>query len=372
MAIDPDVAVLLDQINAQLADLQDPGTATGAHTHPTGDVAADRGIRYVAEDGNTDNDGLSWTSPMASPQTAYDSLVDFAKANFTGDRFHVGVIEIGRGFFDLGDRLELQRNYSATFLGKINTRLQTRNIESTTVLGSTSTTAKELVVIPGIAANSNAYGFKFVNLGFRPQPQMTAVLRTNDANFTSVIDCFARPPSGELDGFFIVCDGEWDNSWWDIQGNRIQDMGFIRTDNAVTNNQNRWYVANNQIFCSNSNLRGMLDLKRVSDSTFIGNNLEGDMVAVYAESCGNCSFINNSGESSSIDHAAYVMPGGWWNIIMGGRFQTQTSGIFLDRSAGGSSVTVINPQATLTTRTDGSKNRIIDPAGTVTLVGGFV
>ena len=65
------------------------------------------------------------------------------------------------------------------------------------------------------------------------------------------------------------------------------------------------------------------------------------------------------------------MPGGWWNIIIGGRWQTATSGVFLDRSGGGSPVTVINPQATLTTRTDGAKNRIIDPAGTVTLIGGF-
>ncbi len=339
-----------------------------------GGAVVDVGTRHVTEDGNDTADGLSWATAMASPQAAYDSLVAWAAANLGGSRQHVGTVKIGRAFYDLDEGLNLNLRYTADFVGEVNTRLhKSASIEGTTMLGSSSTTASELVVIPGPTTNDNAYGFRFYNLGFRPQPQMSAVLRTNDANFTTVKDCFARPLSGELDGFFIVCDGDWDNSWWDIQGNRVHGMGLIQAVAPTTNNQNRWYVANNQTFCSNPNLKGMIDIFNVFDSTFIGNNLEGDMVAVHAEKCGSCTFINNAGESTTDTYPAYVMPGGWWNIIMGGRWQipNSTNGVFLDRAGGGSPVTVINPQATFTARLDGAKNRIIDPDGTVTLVGGF-
>ncbi len=381
MAIDPDVRDLLDVTNARLAALEGGGALPndGSHTHQgsNGGPLVDVGIRYVTEDGDDQSDGLSWVTAFASPQAAYDSLV----ANFTDrglaaikGRSHVGTVLVGphSTFYDVGEGLILNQNAVAEFQGVQASKGQDPYAWMSR-LGTTSPTCTALIQMTG---SVNSYGFEFRNFSFYADlsvaTSLEAMIRAHNANMVTVDDCYADVDNGPFDGFFIKCSGAVDNSWWDVTANRVMSMGLIQAVAPTTNNQNRWNVEKNQVFCSNPNLRGMVDIFNVFDSTFIGNNLEGDMVAVYAEKCGSNSFINNSGEATNDTHAAYVMPGGWWNIIIGGRWQTPTSGVFLDRTGGGSPVTVINPQATLTTRTDGAKNRIIDPDGTVTLVGGFV
>lgn len=335
--------------------------------------SVDVGTRHVLpDDGDNKSDGLSWATAMKSPQAAYEDLVAWADANLGGDRWHVGTVEIGRSqqLIDLGENgLDLHRRYTADFVGKVNTRLQSAKIEGTTMLGSTSTVAEQLVSIPGPTANDNAYGFRFFNLGFQPQSQMTAVIRANDANFTTVRDCFARPLSGILDGHFIVCDGEWDNSWWDISGNRVQSMGLIRTPrSSVTQNQNRWNIFNNQNFFSHPDL-AMIDLYHVFDATIIGNNLEGRATGLRAKSSGSMT-LTNSGESSS-DHPFYHFQGGWWNTIVGGRCQYigGNDGVFLQQD-GGLGTTVVNGQVRKgQPNGDHAKNQIVGSIDEVTLLG---
>ena len=378
MAIDPDVDDLLAVTNARLDQLE---SGDGSHTHPgsNGGPLVDVGIRYVTEGGDDSSDGLSWATAMASPQAAYDALV----TNFTSKgrtvingRRHVGTVLLGphSTFYDVGEGLIVDKRAVAEFEGVQASKGQDPYAWMSR-LGTTSPTATALVHMVDVPNPSNGYGFEFRNLSFYADlavaTSLESMIRGNDANMTTVADCYADVDGGPFDGFFIKCDGNIDNSWWDVTANRVMSMGLIQAVAPTTNNQNRWTVEKNIVFCSNPNLRGMIDIFNVFDSTFIGNNLEGDMVAVYAEKCGSNSFLNNAGESRTNTHPAYVMPGGWWNIIIGGRWQTPTSGVFLDRTGGGSPVTVINPQATLTTRTDGAKNRIIDPDGTVTLVGGF-
>ncbi len=381
MAIDPDVAELLDVTNARLAALESGGPGDGSHTHKGGGPLVDVGIRYVTEGGDDSLDGLSWATAFASPQAAYDSLVaDFSVAGFSAinGRRHVGTVLIGPHctFYDVGEGLILDKGAVAEFRGVQASKGQDPYAWMSR-LGTTSPTATALVHMVDVPNSTNGYGFEFRNLSvyadLNVATSLESLIRADDANMVTVADCYADVDNGPFDGFFIKCSGGADNSWWDVTANRVNSMGLIQAVAPTTNNQNRWNVEKNQVFCTNPNLRGQIDIYNVFDSTFIGNNLEGDMVAVYAEKCGSNSFINNAGESTSagIQYPAYVMPGGWWNVIIGGRWQTPTSGIFLDRTGGGSRVTVINPQATLTTRTDGAKNRIIDPEGTVTLVGGF-
>ncbi len=384
MAIDPDVAVLLDELDTRIETLESPFLTEQAHAAIPHDgdgttAAVDVGVRYVTEEGGGKKDGLSWWDAMASPQAAYDALVtNFTDRGFDtiNGRSHIGKVKLGphSSFYDVGDGLILNQNRVAEFQG-VQTSKGQDPYAWMSRLGTTSPDATSLVRMHDKPTPENSYGFEFRNLSFYADltvaTSLESMIRGHAANMVTVADCYADVDGGPFDGFFIKCSGVVDNSWWDVTGNRVNSMGLIQAVAPTTNNQNRWNVEKNVVFCSNPNLRGMIDIFNVFDSTFEKNNLEGDMVAVHAEKCGSCTFINNSGESRNIDHPAYVMPGGWWNVIIGGRFQTSSSGVFLDRSGGGSPVTVINPQATMGTRTDGAKNRIIDPKGTVTLVGGF-
>lgn len=371
MAIDPDVQDQLEGVYARLRDLETSGGGVA--------TVVDVGVRHVTEDGKNTNDGLSWVTAMATPQAGYDSLVanfdtkGFAKVKF---RRHVGTVKLGphSSFYDVGDGLILKQSAVASFVGVQVSKGQDPYAWMSR-LGTTSPSATALVHLSDKPDPPTSYGFNFRNLSFYADLNiatgLVSMIRGVNSNMVTVADCYADVDNGPLDGFFIKCSGGLDNSWWEVTSNRVNSMGLIQAVAPTTNNQNRWNVERNVVFCTNPNLRGIIDIFNVFDSTFIGNNLEGTMTAVHAEKCGSCTFINNAGESRNTDHPAYVMPGGWWNIIIGGRFQTSTSGVFLDRSGGGSPVTVINPQATMGTRRDGAKNRIIDPKGTVTLVGGF-
>ena len=373
MAIDPDVQDQLEGVYARLRDLESAPGGGG----PVGAAAVEVGDRYVTEDGDDTKDGLSWATAKASPQAAYDDLVENFNDqghNIMKGRRHIGTVHLGphSTFYDVGEGLNLDKGAVAGFRGVQASKGQDP-YGWMSRLGTTSPTARWLVGMT--TGPTNGYGFKFRNLSFYADLDVAAslesMIRGYGASLVTVDDCYADVDNGPFDGFFIKCAGAVENSWWDVTANRVNSMGLIQTVQPTTNNQNRWNVEKNQVFCGNPNLRGQIDIYNVFDSSFIGNNLEGDMTAIYAEKCGSNSFINNSGESSTIEHPAIVMPGGWWNIIIGGRWQTPTSGVFLDRTGGGSPVTVINPQATMTTRTDGAKNRIIDPKGTVTLLGGF-
>ena len=63
MAIDPDVQDQLDGVNARLRDLESSvGTGNGS--------TVDTGIRYVAEPGDDNSDGLSWNTAFATVSKA--------------------------------------------------------------------------------------------------------------------------------------------------------------------------------------------------------------------------------------------------------------------------------------------------------------
>ena len=368
MAIDPDVDDLLAVTNARLDQLE---SGDGSHTHPgsNGGPLVDVGIRYVTEGGDDSSDGLSWATAMASPQAAYDALV----TNFTSKgrtvingRRHVGTVLLGphSTFYDVGEGLIVDKRAVAEFEGVQASKGQDPYAWMSR-LGTTSPTATALIHLDDVPNPSNSYGFEFRNLSFYADlavaTSLESMIQANDANMTTVADCYADVDGGPLDGFFIKCDGNSDNSWWDVTGNRVNSMGLIQAVAPTTNNQNRWTVEKNIVFCSNRNLRGMIDLFNVFDATIIGNTLEGNMVGTYLGSCGNITAINNSGESSEPGDPFYVMDWGWGNNIVGGRCQISdsTEGIFLlNRS--GVAPTVMNGLCTKVSELSGSKYRVVD------------
>ena len=371
MAIDPDVDDLLIITNARLDALESGGPGDGAHTHQgsNGGPLVDVGIRYVTEGGDDSSDGLSWATALASPQVAYDALVahfDVEGLTAIKGRRHVGTVMIGphSTFYDVGEGLILNKAAVAEFKGV----QASKGIDPyawMSRLGTTSPTATALVHLVDVPHPTNSYGFEFRNLSFYADlaeaTSLECMIRANDANATTVDNCYADVDGGPMDGFFIICDGEADNSWWTITNNQVKSMGLVQTARPSTNNQNRWNIGYNEVFCSNRNLRGMIDLFNVFDTTIIGNTLEGNMVGCYLGSCGNINAINNSGESSIPGDPFYVMDWGWGNNIVGGRCQisASTEGIFLlNRS--GVAPTVMNGLCTKVSELSGSKYRVVD------------
>ena len=75
--------------------------------------ATDQGVRFVAENGDDNNDGLTIETAFASPQAAVDNLVAYADANlgFINGRVHAGKVLIGphTSFYDVGTGLQLKK-----------------------------------------------------------------------------------------------------------------------------------------------------------------------------------------------------------------------------------------------------------------------
>ncbi len=337
---------------------------------------AEQGIRYVTETGNDLNDGQSWPTALASPQAAYDDLVTWAIANLGGDaRKHVGVVHIGRrtdgGFYDVDDGLVLNNLYTCDFVGEVMTRLQDEDIQGTSRLGSTSATATALVF--GTNTGVTSYGHKFINLGFIVDPAvntaMTSCIEAIGWNFVNVKDCWARGVGGAWTGFFIEAEGGTDNSWWTVENNRVTGMGLLFIPGLASFNNNRWWVGHNQVFVdfTGSGIEGltaMIRVKRLFDSTFIQNNLEGGNKAVeFFGGGGNCTWINNSGETNTHDNPFYEFNATFNHTIIGGRCETveeSQTGAFVNTIGTCGGIWVFNPL--LKTTTDpatGFKDRLL-------------
>jgi hypothetical protein len=325
--------------------------------------------RWVTEDGNDSNNGLSWATAYATPQAAYDELVTLADAWSGAFRKHVGKVYIaGRtdgGFYNVGEGLALNNYRTCEFIG-LTTRGQQTDYQSASRLGTNSATATALI-LPTINAGQTSYGFKFRNLSFRIAAVNTSLvtcLKGMEWNMVDVIGCYARPDRGiGYEGWFIQAHPGNDNSWWTVENNRIQNMAFLKVLGTVgEQNNNSWWVAHNQCFMSGKTVpKAMIEGSYWYKSTIIGNWFEGESVAVHLLACGNIDLAYNHGEASNSDDPFYVMDWGWWNTITGGSCQTpnSNSGIFLlNRSATGPIVT--SPMAGKTQRTDGQKNWVVD------------
>jgi parallel beta-helix repeat protein len=353
VAIDPDVQDQLDGVYARLRDLE-AGNGGGA---------VDVGVRCVTDEGDNSNDGLTWATAKASPNAAYENLVDEFDGTMINGRRHVGEVQIAPrdGFYN--EPLRLNKGAVASFRGQASAGQDPYGKMSR--LGTTSPTEKALVYMDDDPNPSNGYGFSFYGLSFYADLDVATSLESmifaDDANMVTVERCYADVDNGPFDGFFVKGRGGADNSWWDLIGNRVNSMGLIQAVAPTTNNQNRWNINRNKVFCSNPNLKGQIDLFNVFDATLAGNNIEGDMVGIYLASCGNITANNNSGESHNADYPFYVMDWGWGNNIFGGRCQIPDSseGIFLlNRS--GLAPTVTNGVCSKQRRRNGSKYLVVD------------
>jgi len=109
MAIDPDVAVLFDGLNARVDMLESPFLTVDAHAAIShggdGSPLVDVSNQYVTEEGDNSNDGFSWESAVASVAAAVDGLPIISGA--TGQDRHAGVINVGPGTFTEPGGLEL-------------------------------------------------------------------------------------------------------------------------------------------------------------------------------------------------------------------------------------------------------------------------
>ncbi len=337
-------------------------------------LAVATGTRYVAENGNDNNDGLSWPTAFASPQAAVDNLVAYATANYTfiNGRVHAGKVVIGphTTFFDVGEGLVFNKNYAMEIIG-VTTSRATAAYTGQSALGTTSATATELI---NLTTSPNAYGFEFRNLTFlvdmNVNTSIEQIILADDCNQFTVTDNYARASNGPLEGYFIKMTGSLDSSWWTIENNRISNMGLL-TSAGTTTNQNRSWVAHNQIFFSSAGVLPMINLEKWDDALFINNNIEGQSIGIFAKNCGSCTFIENAGEATNSDDPFYKFDGGFWNTIIGGRIQIPTSnqGIFLEQ-IGGTGTTIIHPAVSLDTITDGSKTNLSETVqGVITLYG---
>lgn len=345
----------------------------GAWATPVGggEAPVDVGVRYVTEDGHDGNTGLSWATAFATPQGAYDDLCAFADANWAkvNGRTHVGSIHIARKAngtpYDVG-RLELRKTHSAEFHGHGITRAQD-DFVGLVRFTTTSAVETEMVALTDDITTSNGYGFKFINLGFtidcNVATSVTAIIRANDCNFVDVKGCRANATNMTNGLFFLETDGNADNSWWDVSGNRTHGMGFYRCVGTQFNN-NRSQFSHNQVFGTRSGtglpvIDALFDLDRVNDATFSNNNCESANIGFKVNGGDNNLFLNNAGECDSFDTPFYNFNSCADQLVVGGRATVGGQG------------TSVNGVLVLV---DGTSRRIvlvhaaIEPTGTATAI----
>lgn len=201
------------------------------------------GLRYVSDEGNDSNDGLSWATAKRSPQAAYNDV--------SGP---VTVFLAPRGRYDVGDGLALARNKTGVFTSWRDHRRgpwnASVNRDSATLWSSTG--AQRLVTFDYPNVLHNGYGFEFANLNFEISQTTEIVFDAVAMNDMLIDNCGAAPPDWwpEMDFVFVRAHHNTpigdDSSWFRISRNHIAGGG--RLIDATGWNVNQWVIRENKVY----------------------------------------------------------------------------------------------------------------------------
>ena len=256
MAIDPDVQVLLDDINARL-------------------------------------DGVSGGLPSGSSlQDAYDGLPDSG-----------GVLKLEQyGRYDVGGGLRLDRRKRVVFTSDgRGSRGRSQPSEQSAPVVFSSTGAATLVSFPNPPASANAYGFEWSNVDFEISPTTTIVFDAVSVNMMIVENCGVyHPTSDTVEAPFLFINAHHnsptgdDSSWFRIRDNYVVGGTLVR---AVGHNVNQWVISENNCIPQNST-DPMIYLWGAHRCVIRDNNLEGTTTGIYLEASVGCRLDGNGGEDT--------------------------------------------------------------------------
>lgn len=263
----------------------------------------DHGIRYVADYGDDNFDGMSWCSPCVTPQVAYDKLPPDGGT----------VMFAGKGRFDLGDGLVLVRKKPAVFTspGRGNRRAimpgSSPNPGGPVLFSSTCQEA----MVTFQPTSTLGYGFAFEKLHWEVPLTTSVVIDADKMGFLRVQDCSAAEPIGSFDqhpGFILLkARANGDASWMRVSDNFVRRGSLVH---AYGPNINQWVIRENVVIPKDIPLP-MIYMERAHRCVIRDNNLEGPGVGIYLSNCFGCRLDGNGGEESD----PFVLLEDCWGIL---------------------------------------------------------
>ena len=295
MAIDPDVADLLDVTSARLAALEAGGVDDGSHSHKGGSAASlDFGVQYVHPAGKDSSDGLSTATPKATLQATYDAMpAGGGTAVLAGNQRH-----------DIGDGLTLSRPKRVAFTSPgRGARAQRHGTDLDGAVIYSSTGAASFFGFTPPVGENNTYGFDFSNINFEVSPTTTKVFEAVDVNHMRVVNCGAQKAPGDPrhPGFLFIDSRSTtsgsnpgaDSSWWRVRENYVAGGALVK---AVGWNVNQWTIKDNVNFPGVSGFPAVY-LERAVRCVVRDNNLEGGSAAgIYLKNGYGNRIDGNAGE----------------------------------------------------------------------------